>query len=248
MTIKQASLKKMGKGYKISPHFTLSEMACRDGSDAVLYSTELMAKLEALREYIGGSVVINSGYRTPSYNKKIGGASLSQHTRGTAADVAVLKNGKAVPAKLICCLAQSLGFRGIGYISETAVHLDMRLAGYYRGDERRGYSGNVGGDFYRYFGIKKEQVEALRPAAAAKAAQKETEEETMTQKQFNEMMDVYLKEKAKEDPAAWSKEARDWAEKNGIINGTGTGMEYKSGCTREMMVTFLYRLYRLIRG
>ncbi|MGN0962217.1 MAG: D-Ala-D-Ala carboxypeptidase family metallohydrolase, partial [Clostridia bacterium] len=162
MAVKTVYLSKAGRVSHISPHFVLMEMASKDGSDKVLYSTELMAMLEKLRDYGGFTVHINSGYRSPSYNRRIGGASKSQHTQGTAADIAVRKDGKTVSSKLICCLCQTLGFKGIAYISESAVHVDMRESGSYRGDERKGYSGNVGGDFYRYFGIRKSEVDALK--------------------------------------------------------------------------------------
>lgn len=69
------------------------------------------------------------------------------------------------------------------------------------------------------------------------------DEEDMTQEKFNEMMEVYLAGRAKEDPSSWSKEAREWAEDNRIILGDGTGnMQYLSFCTREAIVQFLYRI------
>lgn len=162
MSIKTAYISKVGRDYALSPHFKLSEFACKNGADKVLYSTELLDKLEELRSYGGFTVSINSGYRTAAYNRKVGGASNSQHIKGTAADIVVRKDGEVVDAKLICCFCQSLGFKGVGYISANAVHVDMRASGSYRGDERKGYGGNVGGDFYKCFGIAKAQIEALR--------------------------------------------------------------------------------------
>ena len=242
MAIKTVYKSKVGKDFKISDHFTLSEMACKDGTDKVLYSTELMNKLEQLRAYGGFTISVNSGYRSPAYNKKIGGATNSQHTKGTAADIVVKKNGKPVSGKLICCLCQTLGFRGVAYISESAVHVDMRSSGRYRGDERKGYSGNVGNDFYRYFGITKNQVEALKIENESK------EDEEMTQQQFNDMMNVWIAQQAAKEPEEWSKEDREWAEENGIIKGTGAGYSYRSYCTREQMVAFLHRLYETVAG
>ena len=162
MAIKTVYKSKLGANYKISDHFKLSEMACKDGSDKVMYSTELLNKLEQLRAYGCFTITINSGYRSASHNKKVGGATNSQHTKGTAADIVVKKDGKTVSGKLICCLCQSLGFKGIGYISETAVHVDMRASGSYRGDERKGYSGNVGNNFFTYFGIKQSQIDNMK--------------------------------------------------------------------------------------
>lgn len=160
--IKKVSVKKVGRDYLISPHFKLGEFACKNGADEVRYITELFDKLEELRAYGGFTVSINSGYRTAAYNKKIGGASNSQHIKGTAADIVVRKDGEVVNAKLICCLCQSLGFKGIGYISANAVHVDMRTSGSYRGDERKGYGGNIGGDFYRYFNVSEDRIKALK--------------------------------------------------------------------------------------
>ena len=235
-----AYISKVGRDYLISPHFSIGEMACKDGSDKVLYSTELMAMLEKLRAYGGFTVHINSGYRSPSYNRKIGGASKSQHTLGTAADIVVKKNGKTVSAKKICCLCQDLGFKGVAYISESAVHVDMRNSGLYRGDERKGYSANVGGDFYRYFNIPKSEINALKD--------KEQEEEKVTQQQFNDMMNVWISQQAAKEPEEWSKEDREWAEANGIIKGTGAGYSYRSYCTREQMVAFLHRVFEMTVG
>lgn len=240
---------KVGQDYLISPHFKLDEMACKDGSDKVLYSTELMSMLEKLRAYGGFTIHINSGYRTPAYNRKIGGASKSQHTLGTAADIVVKKDGKTVSGKLVCCLCQYLSFRGIGYISESAVHVDMRESGSYRGDERKGYSGNVGGNFFTYFNVKQSQIDALKVKAETPAAEeKKQEEEKVTQQQFNDMMNVWISQQAAKEPEEWSKDDREWAEANGIIKGTGAGYSYRSYCTREQMVAFLHRAYEMTVG
>lgn len=72
------------------------------------------------------------------------------------------------------------------------------------------------------------------------------EEETMTQQQFNAMMETYLRTLAKKEPSAWSAEARAWAEKNGIFTGDEAGrMQYRSFLTREQMAVLLQRLHRL---
>ena len=43
--------------------------------------------LEVIRVELGVSVTVLSGYRSPAYNKKIGGARASQHMEGHAADI-----------------------------------------------------------------------------------------------------------------------------------------------------------------
>jgi hypothetical protein len=234
MAVETGYISKMGRDYKVSPHFTLGEIASKDGADKVLYSEELLAKLEEARSFGGFTVSVNSFYRSAAHNKRVGGASNSSHTRGLAADVVFKKDGRTVNAELICCLCQSLGFDGVAYISPSAVHLDM-AGRTYRGDERKGYSNNVGGDFYKFFNIKKSQVEALKVNVPKE------EEEEMTQEQFNRMMNVWISQQAAKDPGDWSKEARAWAEANGIMTGTGAGNSYGAPATREQVMVFLHR-------
>ena len=216
MAIKTVYKSKVGKDFKISDHFTLSEMACKDGTDKVLYSTDLLKKLEQLRAYGGFTITINSGYRSPAYNKKIGGATNSQHIKGTAADIVVKKDGKTVSGKLICCLCQFLGFKGIGYISDKAVHVDMRESGSYRGDERKGYSGNVGGNFYTYFGIKQSQIDALK-----------------------------VKEEPKKEEPKVENKASEWAKESwekAIAAGVTDGSRPQEPATRQEVICMLDRL------
>ena len=238
MSVKTVKISKLGRDYKISPHFKLSEMACKDGSDKVLYSTELMAKLEELRAYGGFTVSINSGYRTKAYNSRIGGASKSQHIQGTAADIIVRKDGQVVDARLICCLCQHLGFKGVAWISYRAVHVDMRTSGIYRGTESKGFGNNVGGDFFKYFGFSLSKIEALKvkeetpvptPAPTPQEPKKETEEDEMKYyKTIDEVPSYY-------------KEAVQKLIDKGVLQGTG-GAEINVSEDLCRIMTLLNRL------
>ena len=71
-------------------------------------------------------------------------------------------------------------------------------------------------------------------------------EDDMTQEKFNEMMSDWLAGLAKQPPSQWSAEARAWAEGNGLIVGDENGeKQYKNFCTREQLMTFLYRFSRM---
>lgn len=74
-----------------SAHFSIAEFACHDGSRTPpeYYGNirHLASQLEVLRAELGTSIHVNSGYRSPSYNHSIEGASNSQHLTGSAADI-----------------------------------------------------------------------------------------------------------------------------------------------------------------
>lgn len=74
-------------------------------------------------------------------------------------------------------------------------------------------------------------------------------ESEMTQDQFNKMMNSYLSDLAKQPPSDWSADARKWAEEKGLIVGDDNGdKQYKSFCTREQMVIFMNRLFKMVGG
>lgn len=128
---KQATLYsiKSSGDVKLSPHFMVREFACNDGSDAVLIDDRLVVVLEDIRTHVGGKPVqINSGYRTVPYNKKVGGATNSQHLLGTAADVTVAQ----VKPKELCLHAElallAAGIQGGIGLYKTFCHVDVRAA------------------------------------------------------------------------------------------------------------------------
>lgn len=69
-------------------NFKVVEFACHDGSDEIKIDADLVISLQTIRDKYG-PVTINSAYRNAAYNKKIGGASRSQHIYGKAADIVV---------------------------------------------------------------------------------------------------------------------------------------------------------------
>ena len=82
---------------KLSEHFTLGEMTVSNhkevynipSHEAIANMKRLCGWLEALRERAGTPIIINSGYRSPQLNKKIGGVANSNHTTGCASDIRV---------------------------------------------------------------------------------------------------------------------------------------------------------------
>lgn len=120
--IKTFSLAKDGSTY-VSSNFQVKEFACKDGTDSIPIDMALVNYLQKIRTWAGAAVTINSGYRTPAYNAKIGGASGSYHTLGQAADIVV--SGKTTLD--VSKQAQSLGILGIERnLSGNYVHIDTR--------------------------------------------------------------------------------------------------------------------------
>ena len=87
------------KDLRLSEHFMLSEFeksataqACgidnRVPSQYIPTLQQLCKEvLEPLRRFVGGPIVISSGYRSNQLNVKVGGAYASQHNLGEAADI-----------------------------------------------------------------------------------------------------------------------------------------------------------------
>lgn len=111
----------------LSRNFKVREFACKDGTDPVFVDTELVRILQTVRDHFGTPVVITSGYRTPSHNKKAGGKADSQHLYGRAADIRLA----GVPVEAVAAYAETLlpDTGGIGrYPAKGFVHLDVRAA------------------------------------------------------------------------------------------------------------------------
>ena len=74
-------------------NFSLKEFESKDGSkmpsDVYLNIVKLVGQLQFLRDYTGRAITVNSGYRSPEYNAKIGGVKNSQHLLGKAADITI---------------------------------------------------------------------------------------------------------------------------------------------------------------
>ena len=120
---------------KLSDSFRVREFACKDGSDKVIIDDALVEYLQRIRNWAGAPLVISSGYRTRTYNAKIGGANQSKHVLGMAADVYVKDRIKSILE--IARFAETIGIKGIECNEDkNYVHLDTRTKKwfcYYRG-------------------------------------------------------------------------------------------------------------------
>nr|WP_315540216.1 D-Ala-D-Ala carboxypeptidase family metallohydrolase [uncultured Comamonas sp.] len=127
---------------QLTPHFSLSEFTRSakatalglDNTPTPMAQTNLLRTaqmLERVRDYLKAPITITSGYRGPVLNKKVGGATSSDHLQGLAADVVVPKFGR--PYDVAKALAPQIDALGIGQIiyevdgSTHWVHLSARV-------------------------------------------------------------------------------------------------------------------------
>lgn len=122
MALKAYSVAKDGATH-ISKNFRVREFRCQDGSDVVFIESDLVDILQKIRDHFGKAVTITSAFRTASHNKKVGGATYSQHLYGKAADIKVSGVAANVVADFAETLMPSTG--GVGRYS-TFTHVDVR--------------------------------------------------------------------------------------------------------------------------
>jgi len=91
----------------------------KDGIDPAL-----LILLERIRHAAGDRpVVITSGYRCPVWNRKSGGALLSQHLYGRAADI-IIRGMDVADVNVLCDELNPHG--GVGLGGEHITHVDVR--------------------------------------------------------------------------------------------------------------------------
>jgi len=110
--------------------FSPSEFACKCGGDCepdMDRIRHLAWVLHAIRERTGGPIRVNSGYRCPEHNAKVGGVANSQHVQSRAADIVVDgANPRDVAAIINMMMIEGeIPNGGIGNYS-TFTHVDIR--------------------------------------------------------------------------------------------------------------------------
>lgn len=118
---------------KLTKNFSLHEFDCNCGcempDDVKKNVKELAENLQNLRDKINKPVKITNSYRCVSHNKKVGGAKKSQHLKGKAADIQVVKISPDDIADIVIDMMDE-GIFSIGGVGRynTFTHVDIRGA------------------------------------------------------------------------------------------------------------------------
>lgn len=115
----------------LTKNFKISEFKCKDGTsvpdDLVDNVVLLCENLQALRDHIGKPIRVISGYRSPKYNRRIGGARRSQHMTAKAADIKVTgMSPSEVKEAIVELIKEGKMMKGGIGLYKTFTHYDVR--------------------------------------------------------------------------------------------------------------------------
>ena len=226
MSVRTYNLRKDGET-NLSKNFKVKEFRCHDGSSEIMVSPETVKILQEVRDYFGKPVIINSAYRTPSYNKRVGGVSNSQHVVGTAVDFKI----PGVPSWAIAgYLEANTSKCGIGYYA-TFIHLDTRGYSVKWKDSGSNVKGTFGtGDNYKLYKYREEEMDI-----------NEIKSQLLKDESFcMKVVETYFDKTKKAVAGSWSAPARKWALNEGIFTQDG---EWKMPITREMGAQVMYNAH-----
>lgn len=116
---------------ELTKNFKLAEFKCNDGTEVpgafVCNVSKVAQNLQVLRDYVKKPITINSAYRTPNYNRKIGGAVKSQHLTASAADIKIAgMTSKQVYDTIQTLISLKKMHNGGVGLYNTFVHYDVR--------------------------------------------------------------------------------------------------------------------------
>lgn len=160
---------------QLSAHINASELRCKCyGTHNITVNTELIDKIEKLISEIAkiynvpiNKVVINisSANRCKKHDINVGGSGWGMHCVGKALDFQIVCNGVIIKSKLIACIAQEIGFTGIGRIKSVGeyIHCDVGTLAEHGGKKWLGDETIAGGTngsiinepqtYWNYYGI-----------------------------------------------------------------------------------------------
>ena len=127
----------------------------------------MISTIATIKDVSADEVHINvsSANRCRVHDVNVGGSGWGMHTLGKAMDFQITCANQAIDARLIACIAQEIGFTGIGRITSSYIHCDVGTLGEHGsikwlGDEmvKGGTSGSIIHEpqtYWDYYGLKR---------------------------------------------------------------------------------------------
>jgi len=106
---------------QLTQNFKLDELMQIKKGPYAIYSPLALFYIQKMRQDVGRSININSGYRSPGYNALIGGAKWSRHMYGDALDFTI--SGRTLNQAKELCLKHGASFF---QLYKTHIHCDWR--------------------------------------------------------------------------------------------------------------------------
>jgi uncharacterized protein YcbK (DUF882 family) len=104
---------------RLAPNGLLKQ---RESVDTACLKPKLVRMLKQVERHFGKRLVVTSGYRSPSYNKRVRGAAKSQHMYCAAVDVQMPGVNKWELAKYVRAMP---GRGGVGTYCHQSIHVDI---------------------------------------------------------------------------------------------------------------------------
>ena len=104
---------------RLAPNGLLKQ---RETVDTACLKPNLVRMLKQVERHFGKRLVVTSGYRSPSYNKKVRGAEKSQHMYCAAVDVQMPGVNKWELARYVRSMP---GRGGVGTYCHQSIHIDV---------------------------------------------------------------------------------------------------------------------------
>lgn len=112
----------------MTTNFDREEFKCKHCGLNII-DERLVNRLQVVRDFIGQPMTILSGCRCEEYNKKVGGAPESFHTKGLATDFTVLDKDGHIDEAALLSIDNAFGRRWSGgyhyYINQRFIHMDI---------------------------------------------------------------------------------------------------------------------------
>lgn len=145
---------------KISAHISAWELKCKcGGTHNITVNTDLIDKIEKLISVIATiknvpvadiHINISSANRCKQYDIAVGGSGWGMHVVGKALDFNITYKNQPIDSKLIACIAQEIGFTGIGRIKSVGeyIHCDVGTLAEHGGKKWLGDETVAGGTLF----------------------------------------------------------------------------------------------------